>query len=195
MNWRLGLSGEEVVSHFKPEQRLFFRHNKKLGGEKMKKIAVLTVIALFVMMPFASFAKTAITDSDLGAVTAQTGVSIDFASLSVTNVNTTVQSWGDNDGFTSYTAAGWVGNSSSMTGNVVGISGGMNIDVGTSGTQTRIKIDLPTINIGAGGGLIQDQTLKLAADKTLTSNAGTLGLQYQAGVTATISGSVQIYAH
>jgi hypothetical protein len=163
--------------------------------EGLKRVFMLTIIFVFVMIPAVLFAKTVISDNDLSTLTAQTGVSISFASLSVTNVNTTVQSWGDNDGFTSYTAAGWVGNSSSMTGNVVGISGGMNIDVGTSGTQTRIKIDLPTINIGAGGGLIQDQTLKLAADKTLTSNAGTLGLQYQAGVTATISGSVQIYAH
>ncbi len=161
----------------------------------MKKIAVLTVIALFVMMPFASFAKTAITDSDLGAVTAQTGVSIDFSNLSVSNVSASIQSWGDNDGFGSYSAAGWVGASMALTGNVVGLSGTMNIDVGTSGTQTRLKIDLPTVTIGAGGGLAQDQTIKLAADKTLSTGAGTLGLQYQAGITATINGSIQIYAH
>jgi len=160
----------------------------------MKKIAVLTVIALFVMMPFASFAKTAISDSDLNAVTAQTGVSIDFTSLTVSNVSTTCQSWGDNDGFGSYSAQGWVGASQATSGNVVGITGVMNIDVGTSGAQTRLKIDLPLINIGAGG-MTQDQTIKLAADKTLTTNAGTLGMQYQAGVSATITGSIMIYAH
>ena len=42
----------------------------------MKKVLLLTVIALFVMMPFASFAKTALSDSDMSAITAQEGVSI-----------------------------------------------------------------------------------------------------------------------
>ena len=161
----------------------------------MKKILVLTVIALFVMMPFASFAKTAVSDSDLGAVTAQTGVSIDFSGLTVSNVSQSINSWGDDNGFTGYTGAGWVGAAMSLTGNVVGFSGTMNIDVGTSGAQTRLKIDLPTVTIGAGGGLNQDQTIKLAIDKTLTTNAGTLGQSFAAGLTATVSGSMQIYAH
>jgi hypothetical protein len=162
----------------------------------MKKILLLTVIALFVMMPFASFAKTAVSDSDLGAVTAQSGVSIDFANLSVSGVNVTIQSWGDTDGFGTYSTQGWVGAAMSMTGNVVGISGTMNIDVGTSGTQTRLKIDLPTVVIGAGGGLTQDQTIKLSSAKTLDATGfGTLGQSYMAGLTATITGSIQIYAH
>ena len=164
----------------------------------MKKILLLTVIALFVMMPFASFAKTAVSDSDLGAVTAQSGVSIDFSNLTVSNVNVTIQSWGDTDGFTAggYTTQGWVGAAMTMTGNVVGLSGTMNIDVGTSGTQTRLKVDLPTVVIGAGAGLTQDQTIKLSSAKTLDATGfGTLGQSYVAGLTATIQGSVQIYAH
>ena len=75
----------------------------------MKKILALTVIALFVMMPFASFAKTtAVSDSDLGAVTAQSGVSIDFSNLTISNVSISAQSWGDTDGFGTYTSPGWV---------------------------------------------------------------------------------------
>jgi hypothetical protein len=168
---------------------------KKLGGEKMKKILVLAVIALFVMMPFASFAKTAVSDSDLGAVTAQTGVSIDFTNLSVTGVTMDVQSWGDNDGFSGYASAGWTGANMALVGSVVALSGTMNIDVGTSGTQTRLKIDLPTVSIGGSGGLNVDQIQKLAADKILSTNAGTLGQSYMGGLKATVSGSLQIYAH
>jgi hypothetical protein len=189
--------GVKSCQPFKLEQRLFSRHNKKLGGEKMKKILVLTVIALFVMMPFASFAKTAITDSDLGAVTAQTGVSIDFSGLNVQNVSQSINSWGDDNGFGStYTSAGWVGAAMSLAGTVVGITGTMNIDVGSSGTSTRLAIDLPTITIGGVSGLNQDQTIKLSTIKTLDgTGAGTLGQAYTAGLKATISGSVQIYAH
>jgi hypothetical protein len=161
----------------------------------MKKLILIMVLVL-VMMPFASFAKTAISDGDLGAVTAQSGVSIDFSNLTVSGVNVTIQSWGDTDGFGTYTTQGWVGAAMSMTGNVVGISGTMNIDVGTSGTQTRLKIDLPTVVVGAGGGLTQDQTIKLSSSKTLNAAGfGTLGQSYMAGLTATITGSIQIYAH
>ena len=160
----------------------------------MKKFLVLTVIALFVMMPFASFAKTAVSDSDLGAVTAQSGVSIDFTNLAVSGVSISAQSWGDTDGFTGYSTTGFVGAAMTMSGNVVGISGTMNIDVGTSGAQTRLRIDLPTIKIGEGG-LTQEQTVKLALDKTLSTNAGILGISYMSGLQATITGSVQIYAH
>ena len=159
----------------------------------MKKILVLTVIALFVMMPFASFAKTAVSDSDLGAVTAQSGVSIDFSGLSISNVSQSINSWGDTDGFGStYSSMGWVGQASTMVGTVLGLSGTLNIDVGSSGTKTRINIDLPTITIGS---MNIDSTIKLAQDKTLTTGASTLGMSYMAGVQATISGSLQIYAH
>ncbi len=166
----------------------------KMRGE-ITRFLTLAVIFALVMIPAVLSARTVISDNDLSALTAQTGVSINFSSLSVSNVSASIQSWGDNDGFGSYSAAGWVGASMALTGNVVGLSGTMNIDVGTSGTQTRLKIDLPTVTIGAGGGLAQDQTIKLAADKTLSTGAGTLGLQYQAGITATINGSIQIYAH
>jgi hypothetical protein len=173
---------------------LFFRHNKKLGGEKMKKILLLTVIALFVMMPFASFAKTAVSDSDLSDVTAQSGVTINFQSLNVQNVTMTMQSWGDSDGFSGYATAGWVGAAMSLAGNVVGLGGTMNIDVGTTGSTTRLAIDLPSITIGAGAGLNVDQTIKLGSDKLLTGTQ-VLGQSYMGGLQATISGSVQIYAH
>jgi len=162
----------------------------------MKKVLLLTVVALFVMMPFASFAKTAISDSDLSALTAQTGVSIDFGTngVSISNVSIALQSWGDSDGFGTYTSAGFIGAVITMGGNVLGLSGVMNIDVGTSGSVTKLNIALPTIAIG-GTNFTQDQTIKLAGDKTLTSIPLTLGESYMSGLTASVTGQLTIYAH
>ena len=84
-----------------------------------------------------------------------------------------------------------------LIGDVVGVSGVMNIDVGSSGTSTRLNIDLPQIKIGGNNaGLQQDQTIKLSTNKTLNgTGAGELGQSYMIGLKATISGSLQIYAH
>ena len=59
----------------------------------MKKVLLLAVVALFVMMPLASFAMTTISDSDLNAITAQEGVSIYLNNVTLTGMNTTM-SWG-----------------------------------------------------------------------------------------------------
>jgi hypothetical protein len=57
----------------------------------MKKILVLAVIAIFVMMPFATFAKTAMSDNDMASVTAKEGVTI---TLSGSGVSIGSQNWG-----------------------------------------------------------------------------------------------------
>jgi hypothetical protein len=157
----------------------------------VKKILTLAIIAVFVMMPLASFAKTAITDSDLNAVTAQSGVTIDFSQFALGTISIGVQSWGDADGFTSYATAGFVGQSMSLSTNAVTLSGSMTIDVGTSGTRTALAIGLPGISVTGS----IDQTVKLAADKTLTTNAGTLGTSYMSGIKFAPTGNIIIYAH
>jgi hypothetical protein len=159
----------------------------------MKKVLLLTVVALFVMMPFVSFAKTAITESDLADLTAQEGVTISFSNLAISNVALAVQSWGDADGFSSYGAAGWVGATITMTGNVLSLSGDMLIDVGTSGAVTGVRIGLPTLNIGSSTFQV-DQVVKLSTAKTLTGTQ-TLGTAYMSGLTATVTGAVVITAH
>ncbi|MGA2781780.1 MAG: DUF6160 family protein [Smithella sp.] len=59
----------------------------------MKKTLILVLIAVFVMIPLASFAKTAISDSELGTVTGEAGISIDFSSIiGISNIFST--SWG-----------------------------------------------------------------------------------------------------
>ncbi|MFZ3209548.1 MAG: DUF6160 family protein [Geobacteraceae bacterium] len=79
----------------------------------MKK--VLAMVAVFVMMPLAAFAKTAVSDSDLGAVTGQAGVTI-AADITIPTLNIGVLSWGDADGVVS--AFGGVG-----TAGYVGVTG------------------------------------------------------------------------
>jgi hypothetical protein len=187
--------GKEVFC--RPFQELskgyFNGTTKNLGGEKMKKVLLLTVIALFVMMPFASFAKTAITESDLADLTAQEGVTITFANLAISNVALAVQSWGDSDGFTNYTGSGWVGATIAMTGNVLSLAGTMTIDVGTSGSTTGVSIGLPTLNIGNATFAV-DQVVKLSTAKTMTGTQ-VLGTSYMSGLTATITGGLIITAH
>ena len=158
----------------------------------MKKF-ILIVIALFVMMPCASFAKTAITESDLAAVTAQEGVTITFSNLAISNVALAIQSWGDADGFSSYLSSGWVGATIAMTGNVLSMAGTMTIDVGTSGTVTGVSIGLPTLNIGNATFQI-DQKVMLSTAKQMTGTQ-VLGTSYMSGLTATITGGVIITAH
>lgn len=73
----------------------------------MKK--VLAMVAMFLMVPLAAHAKSAITDNEMAAVTGQAGVSINLD----VNMNLTMDSaaWGDGDGLGtgSNTTAGWIG--------------------------------------------------------------------------------------
>jgi hypothetical protein len=171
----------------------------------MKKILALTVIALFVMMPFASFAKTAISDSDLAGVTAQEGVHIAFNNVTVSNVSIGVQSWGQTaSGISGYASAGFIGAAITMDGDVISFpaTATMDIQVGSNASnKTVVQISLPTINIGDVAGLGGThalnitQVVTLATDKTLTTNAQVLGTAYMGNVKATVGGgSVQISA-
>ena len=62
----------------------------------MKKVLLLAVVALFVMMPLASFSMTTISDSDLNAITAQEGVSIYLNNITLSGINATM-SWGQSN--------------------------------------------------------------------------------------------------
>jgi hypothetical protein len=166
------------------------RENEK--GENMKKL-ILIVAALLVMLPLVSFAKTVISESELAELTAQQGVTITFSGLSISNVQLSVSSWGDSDGFTGYLSSGWVGTAISMTGNVVALSGAMDIDVGSSGAVSAVRIGLPTLSIGSTTFQV-DQIVRLANTKTL-SGGQVLGTSYMSGLTATVTGALTITAH
>jgi hypothetical protein len=159
----------------------------------MKKLLLLMIVTLFVMMPLASFAKTAISDSDLSAVTAQEGVTINFNCFTVGAISIAAQSWGDSDGCSTcggYTTAGWVGATINMSSNFVTITGNMTIDVGTSGTRTALIIGLPTLNLQG----TMTQVVKLGTAANL-SGAAVLGTSYMSGVSLAPTGQLIIFAH
>lgn len=158
----------------------------------MKKVLLLAVLAMFLMVPV-SFAKTTISESDLASVTAQEGVTITFDNLTITNVAIDEQSWGDSDGFTGYTDAGWVGATITTSGDLVALSGSLTIDVGTSGSTTAVRIGLPSLTIGSDT-MSVTQVLKLSTAKELTGTQ-VLGTAYMGGVEATVNGGLIITAH
>lgn len=158
----------------------------------MKKVLLFAVIAMFLMVPM-SFAKTAISESDLAAVTAQEGVTINFDCFTVGAISIDVQSWGDSDGCSGcggYTAAGWVGAEIDMSDNFVGIKGNLTIDVGTSGSQTALIIGLPTLNLAGS----MTQVVKLGTAANL-SGAAVMGTAYMSGLSVSPSGKLIIHAH
>lgn len=159
----------------------------------MKKVLLFAIIAMFLMVPL-SFAKTAISEKDLGDVTAQEGVTINFDCFTVGAISIAVQSWGDSDGCATcggYGSTGWVGASINMSTNFVKIAGNLTIDVGTSGTRTALIIGLPTLNLAGS----MTQVVKLSNSADLSTNVGTLGTAYMSGLSVSPKGYLVIYAH
>lgn len=197
------------------KRNLLFPENFK--GKIMKKLLLSVIAVVMAMMPVASFAQAVVSDSDLDSVkavqgvnvalskkiiadteldevTAEAGVSIRFADVTVKDVATSATlSIGDSDGFTGYTGSGYMGaNAISISGNVAVINGTAVIDVGTSGSSTRVNMTLPTATLGA---MNVTATMKLSSAMTLTG-ANVLGsLNLRGFSTQVTGGSVQIYAH
>ena len=159
----------------------------------MKKVLLFAIIAMFLMVPM-SFAKTAISEKDLGDVTAQEGVTINFNCFTVGAISIDVQSWGDADGCAGcggFTSSGWVGASVEMDTDFVNITGNLTIDVGTSGSTTALVIGLPTLNLAGS----MTQVVKLSNSPDLSTNVGVLGTSYMSGVSVSPTGYLIIYAH
>ncbi len=150
------------------------------------------------MMPVASFSKIAITDEELDAVQAEAGVSL---ALNVTVGGVTKLSsisWGDPTGFTGYTSPGYFGfENFTITGNLIEVSGGtMNIDVGSSGTTTRVNMLLPTVTIGGAAGANISAWMKADLTAGLNSaNAAEAGIISIRGFSTQVSGTITLYAH
>ena len=158
----------------------------------MKKVLLLAVLAVFVMVPFTSFAKSAISEGDLAAITAQEGVTINFDSFTVGAITIKVQGWGDENGFGTYTSAGWVGASIALSSDFVNITGEMTIDVGTNGSVTALGIGLPGLNFSGD----MYQTIRLADSATnLATSTQVLGTAYMSGLSVSPTGTLIIKAH
>jgi PPE-repeat protein len=160
----------------------------------MKKLLTLTIAALFMAMSGTSPAKEPICDSDLAAMTAEAGVTINLDDFSTGSLSIGVTSWGDGDGLATagYGSAGYVGMTGlGMTGDVASFSGDMKVDVGSNATQTRVNIALPTLTLGSTN---VSSVMKIGAAQNL-SGAKTMGTLDMVGLRAEITGSMQVYAH
>ena len=178
----------------------------------MKKVLLLAVVALFVMMPFASFAMTTISDSDLNAITAQEGVSIYLNNITLSGINATM-SWGQSSsssldptgttkiGTLPFDQGGFVGAVVSSTGNIT-VNGLLTIDVGVNNTTTLastgipggIALGLKNMAIGVGG---VQMIVKVGAEQSLTvpTLTMTMGTAFISNVTTTVNGQVLISTH
>ena len=162
----------------------------------MKRLILLAIAVFWVMIPWVSSAKTVISDSELDAVIAEQGVSINFTALTVGGTTTlTSASWGDSDGFGSgstYPNSGYAGlNAVAIAGNLSVINGAMNVDVGTSGTRTIVNMLLPTITLGT---MSMNATMMMSQDVNLGSGNDLAYVTVQ-NLAATLNGTIKVYAH
>lgn len=164
----------------------------------MKKLFILAIAFLLAMLPFASFTREVINDSDLDEVTAEEGVSIGFNNFSLggSAANGTFTMLGESQGYSSgglYTSPGYTGASNiTVSGNIVQIAGNMTFDVGTSGASTRVMIILPTITLGTAdikGVMRTSSAVNLTAGKKLGE------LDVRGFSTQVASDRIEIFAH
>ena len=157
----------------------------------MKKILALAVISIFLIIPPASFAKIAISDSDLAAITGQSSVSIDMSKLRpLKNVSNLSIIWDDADGFSGYTDPGYFGTTDfTVSGTTTKFGSGDNgittVDITFNNGVTVVKANTPEIIIGGTSGMNLSATIQLGADSNL-AGAKTLGAVYIGGIIANI---------
>ena len=151
----------------------------------MKKKLASAIISIFLvlLLPLMSFAKTAISEGELDAVTAQEGVTLDFGtyanpSVTVTNFAPSLLSYGDSGGFgATYTSYGWVGMNGISIGAASNITlyNSMIVDVGSSGTVTKLNIVLPSVRVRP---FTTNAGVKLDTANNLSSGNQLLGTLY-----------------
>jgi len=157
----------------------------------MKKTFIAVILA-FVLLPGALWAKSAISDSELAAVTGESGVTIVFTNVTMTNTQLTSLSLGDSDGFTGYTSAGYLGISNvTITGTTANITGTSNIDIGTSGSTTALNVYLPSLVLGTAN---VTAYMKLDSNSGLTTTTRLLDITLN-GFQTTLGGTITVFAH
>lgn len=173
----------------------------------MKKVLLLTVVALFVMIPFASLAKTALSDSDMSAVTAQEGVSI-YMNTTVSQFSM-VASWGQSNisSITGSPIPNFAFDKGGFTGVDISVgkttvTGLLTIDVGVNNSTTTAASGIPGgVELGLKDiALSQGPTqvlVKFGSEETLTNPATTmtLGTSYMNNLNVTYNGQVIICTH
>lgn len=162
----------------------------------MKKLwmSIIAALAATVTMNLTAIAKTVISDCELAEVTAEEGVSIGFDLTVASTTTAATISWGDGDGYSSggHGGAGYAGmTNTSVTGNLAKVSNTAVIDVGSNGTETRVNVVLPTIQLGA---MNVAATMKVSNQQNL-SGGKIMGTLNVSGFQTQITGSGQVFAH
>lgn len=164
-------------------------------GRNMKRKWIMAIAFIFIMVHFAAFGKTVISDEELEGVTAEEGVSVDLTQLTVrTTAVLGTTSWGDGDGYGStYTSAGFMGvTGTAMSGNFATFGGSANIDVGTQAGQTSLILQMPTVTLGA---MNAETTMKLGTGMSLSGTQEMGRLNTQGYTTVITAERIQISAH
>ena len=165
----------------------------------MKKILTAIVLFAFVVLPMSVMAMTSITEDELSTVTGQAGVSINVDVTANLTIGTVA--WGDADGFTGYSNAGFVGiEGLNLTVHASGRHDGafattgatavgymandpITIDVGTSDTGTSlVRIGLPTFHITVSTLQTDIFVSGVTADAPTSTVAQQLGAIYMSGI-------------
>ncbi len=164
----------------------------------MKKILTAIVLFVFVALPMSVMAMQSITDNELSAVTGQAGVSINVDVTANLQIGTVA--WGDSDGFTDYTNAGFVGieglnltvhMSGRHDGAFAGLGYLMNdpikIDVGTNDAGVSlVRIGLPTFHVSVSTLQTDIFVTGVTAGAPTDTAAQQLGSLYMSGVEVTL---------
>jgi hypothetical protein len=169
----------------------------------MKKIFTAIVLFALVVLPMSVMAMTTIADNELSTVTGQAGVSIN---IDVTaNLTIGTMAWGDADGFTGYTNAGFVGiEGLNLTVHASGRHDGaftttsatnigymsndpITIDVGTNDSgASLVRIGLPTFHISVSTLQTDIFVSGVTASAPTSTTAQQLGSIYMSGIEITL---------
>jgi len=171
----------------------------------MKKILTAIVLFVFALLPMSVMAMQSITDNELSSVTGQAGVSINIDLTANLTVGTVA--WGDSDGFTGYTNAGYVGieglnltvhmsgrhdGAFATTSSGVGYMGNdpITIDVGTNDSNaTLVRIGLPTFHVSVSTLQTDIFVSGVTAGAPTSTTAQQLGAIYMSGIEITLGQS------
>lgn len=150
----------------------------------MKKLFVVAALLLLLAPVSAMAGMTTASEKDLEGVAGQVGVTITMTSM---NVTATRIAWGDSDGFTGATTAGWLV-LSNVTMPTISIPS-LKLDVGNDGTTTFLALET-TGNLVTG-----DLTIgNIVVGSTATSVSPSLGQLNVNGIGVSF-GTIRISGH
>ncbi len=168
--------------------------------KKFSICAILVMFFVFVALPMSGLAMTAISDDEMAQVTGQRGVSINVDVTANLTIGTVA--WGDSDGFTGYSNAGYAGIEGfqanvhfsgrhdgpfATTGPAsIGYMGNkpITIDVGsdTLGWSTQVRIGLPTAHLTVNNLQTDIFVSGVTAGAPASTTAQQLGAIYMNGI-------------